>query len=118
MRDTGMVHHFSIPPARLIRWTRAVRSSYQDNPFHNWYHGFSVFHFSYYQLYISDISTFLHPLDIFGLLVAAICHDSDHPGLTNKHLTDTEVCLKFFWIIFFCEFFWIIFIILPSSPRV
>ena len=96
MRDTGMVHHFSIPPARLIRWTRAVRSSYQDNPFHNWYHGFSVFHFSYYQLYISDISTFLHPLDVFGLLVAAICHDSDHPGLTNKHLTDTEVCLYFF----------------------
>ena len=90
MRDTGMVDTFSIPPARLIRWTRAVRSSYQDNPFHNWYHGFSVCHFSYYQLYVSDISTFLHPLDVFGLLVAALCHDSDHPGLTNQHLIETE----------------------------
>ena len=90
MRDTGMVDTFSIPPARLIRWTRAVRSSYQDNPFHNWYHGFSVCHFSYFQLYVSDISSFLHPIDVFGLLIAALCHDSDHPGLTNQHLMDTE----------------------------
>jgi len=90
MRDTGLVDYFSIPPARLIRWTRAVRISYQDNPFHNWYHGFSVFHFSYYQLYVTDISAFLHPLDVFGLLIAALCHDSDHPGLSNQHLIDSE----------------------------
>jgi hypothetical protein len=91
MRDTGMVDMFSIPPARLIRWTRAVRSSYHEaNPFHNWYHGFSVFHFSYYQLYVTDIPNFLHPLDVFGLLIAALCHDSDHPGLNNQHLIDSE----------------------------
>ena len=30
----------------------AVRVSYRDNPFHNWHHGFSVFHFAYLCLFL------------------------------------------------------------------
>ena len=47
-RDTGIANEFGIQPGKLVRWTRAVRASYRQNPFHNWYHGFSVFHFCYF----------------------------------------------------------------------
>ena len=89
-RDTGIANHFSVGAGKLVRWTRAARASYRDNPFHNWYHGFSVLHFCYFELYSTDISSFLHPLDVFGLLIAALCHDSDHPAKTNGFLITVE----------------------------
>ena len=63
----------------------SVRQNYRDNPFHNWYHGFSCLHFAYLSLRtLTNASQFLTHLDVLAMLVAALCHDIDHPGNTNS----------------------------------
>lgn len=88
--DMGIVQRFRIPEKRLKSWVSAVRMSYRSNPFHNWLHGYSVLHFCYYQLLVSQIGEFLHDLDVFGLLIAALSHDADHPGKTNQFCINVE----------------------------
>jgi hypothetical protein len=80
----------SIVPDKLRAWAGAARRLYRDNPFHSWFHGVSVFQMCFYQLRISKISAYLRFLDVFALLVAALCHDLDHPGYTNSFLISTE----------------------------
>lgn len=41
-----------IPVQTLKNFAAAVRSKYRENPFHNWMHGFSVMHFTYW---VSDL---------------------------------------------------------------
>lgn len=45
-----MTQHHNIDLGVLGNWVLEVRRSYRDNPFHNWYHGFSVLHFTYLSL--------------------------------------------------------------------
>ncbi|KAI8987944.1 hypothetical protein BDF20DRAFT_998486 [Mycotypha africana] len=44
-----------------------------------------------------DYSTLLRPLDIFALLVAALGHDSSHPGVNNGFLIDTSAPLSYLY---------------------
>jgi len=92
MEDTGCTARCSVPSAALKSWVSAARSLYRDNPFHSWFHGFSVFQMCYFQVFIStsQLHQSLRNVDIFGLLVAALCHDLDHPGFTNSYLVDEE----------------------------
>jgi len=61
----------------------AVRTRYLKNPFHNWKHGFCVFHHSY--LILSEVSKKKgwSRNSILYLLVSALSHDVGHPGNTN-----------------------------------
>ncbi|TMW68589.1 hypothetical protein Poli38472_006057 [Pythium oligandrum] len=62
----------------------AVKESYHPNPFHNYLHAVSVLHSTYAILKTTKASQMLQPLDIAACLVAAYCHDVDHPGHTNS----------------------------------
>lgn len=92
MQDTGCTESCKVPPDALRNWASAARWLYRDNPFHSWLHGFSVFQYAYFQVHASNskLHQNLHHVDIFGLLVAALCHDLDHPGFTNSYLVDEE----------------------------
>lgn len=79
----GSVDQFEIPKENLNRFVEAVRSKYQENPYHNWYHGVAVMHFSYLILCCSKAINKLTQLDALALLVASLCHDVDHPGFNN-----------------------------------
>lgn len=59
---------------------RAVDQRYQPNAFHNLVHAVSVTHVSFAIVKTTEISSLLRPLDKLALLVAALCHDIDHPG--------------------------------------
>lgn len=66
-----------------------LRKLYRDNAFHNWYHGFSVFHMCYYQMYTSARFGQFSSLEAFALLIATLCHDLDHPGFTNAFMIES-----------------------------
>lgn len=91
MEDTRCVERCRVSPDRLRNWAWASQRHYRDNPYHNWLHGFSVFQHCYYQLYVA-LTQKSKPryLDVFGLLIAALCHDFDHPGFTNSFLVEVE----------------------------
>eukprot|EP00928_Gymnodinium_smaydae_P039137 TRINITY_DN26804_c0_g1_i1.p1 TRINITY_DN26804_c0_g1~~TRINITY_DN26804_c0_g1_i1.p1 ORF type:complete len:761 (-),score=97.61 TRINITY_DN26804_c0_g1_i1:366-2648(-) len=90
LRHTGCKERFAVPEKRLHLWASAAMRMYRDNPFHNWYHAFSCFQMCYYQLVSTNISSHFSCLDTFSLLVAALCHDLDHPGFTNAFMVDSE----------------------------
>jgi len=90
MEATGCVDGCAIPLNCLNAWAKAAQGLYRDNPFHNWFHAFGCFQMCYYQIYASDIASKFRFLDVFALLAAALCHDLDHPGVTNSYLVQTE----------------------------
>jgi GAF domain-containing protein len=62
-----------------------VSKGYRKNPFHNWKHGFSALHFTYLSLRVmSKAADYLNPMDLLGVMIASLCHDVDHPGVTNS----------------------------------
>jgi len=84
--EMGLIKQFNLQPDILKNFIIQVRQKYRDNPFHNWVHGFSAFHFCYLFLRVlSNAAQYLTPLDILGLMIAALCHDADHPGNTNLY---------------------------------
>jgi hypothetical protein len=57
-----------------------------DNPFHNVRHAFMVTHAAW--LFLADSTLrqrLLEDLDCLALLLAALCHDLEHPGTTNAY---------------------------------
>jgi len=62
-----------------------VYKLYHNNPYNNFKHAFVVFRNSYliYRKIKHQIE--LTKLELFSLLIAALCHDIDHPGITNKN---------------------------------
>ncbi len=86
----GLTEEFQIPLDTLQNFVLAVRAKYRKNPFHNWYHGFSVLHFAFYFLRKTNAHSDLTKLDVLGLLVACLCHDADHPGRTNSFEVQTS----------------------------
>ncbi|KAI3633598.1 hypothetical protein MIR68_008545 [Amoeboaphelidium protococcarum] len=76
----------------------AVRDQYNDNPFHNFTHGFTVLQMMYCLItgcYLTDGK--IHTIDILALCIAALCHDLDHPGLSNAFqvAAQTDLALRY-----------------------
>jgi len=67
----------------LNAWICAVYRGYLPVPFHNYYHCFCVAQMTYAFIWMLQLKNSLEDLDILALLVAAICHDMNHPGLNN-----------------------------------
>lgn len=71
----------------------AVAKGYHaENPFHNLYHAFSVLHITYMQLKkaATHLPETLTPLHAYGMLIAAFCHDLDHPGVNDVFLVNSN----------------------------
>jgi uncharacterized membrane protein YgcG len=83
-KDMGLIDEYNIPIDTMREFCLAVRAGYRQNPFHNFKHGFSVLQFCYTALRVSEATSKLTSLDVLALMVAALCHDIDHPGNTNS----------------------------------
>ena len=87
-----ILDHYALPQRLhidrvvLSRFARAVRSKYRDeNPFHNWHHGWDVMHTTFMLLYHTPADSVLEWHEILAVLVAALCHDIDHPGHSQSY---------------------------------
>jgi len=78
---------FSISEDTLVRFVSQVRKLYNSrNPYHNFQHAFQVFQATYSLLVSFEFSKYLSNMDILSVLLAALCHDIDHPGVNNAYL--------------------------------
>lgn len=82
---------FKIDLLKLQRLFLAICENYQDNPFHNFYHAFSVCQmiFALSEAH-SQFSKFLTLSDTFALLISALGHDLNHPGVTNVFMINSR----------------------------
>lgn len=55
-------------------FVETVRIKYNDNPFHNFYHGFHAFQSVHLLLKAQTCVELFTPIDVFAMLVAALCH--------------------------------------------
>lgn len=77
--------------SNLAALIETISVNYQDNPFHNFHHGFSVFQMLYV---VSErnhmFGQFLTPNDERLLLLSGLGHDLNHPGVNNGFMINTK----------------------------
>eukprot|EP01116_Phalansterium_solitarium_P005392 TRINITY_DN1697_c0_g1_i2.p1 TRINITY_DN1697_c0_g1~~TRINITY_DN1697_c0_g1_i2.p1 ORF type:complete len:1161 (-),score=425.01 TRINITY_DN1697_c0_g1_i2:361-3843(-) len=79
----GLVDRFEIPRNNLVRFVRAVMKVYQDNPYHTFQHAIDVSQMCFKMMHATKAAEYLSELEVLTVMVAALCHDVDHPGLNN-----------------------------------
>ena len=82
--EFNLLQRFVISQESLRAWIISVHGLYHREPaFHNFRHAFSVFHVSHLLL-ARAASAHLRSVDVLACLVAALCHDVEHPGHSNS----------------------------------
>ncbi|CAN0274865.1 unnamed protein product [Pylaiella littoralis] len=84
-RNLGLTDVFQISDQKMRSFVQGIGQRYRPNPFHNLTHAVSVTHASFVIVKTTHINSLLRPLDKLALLVAAFCHDIDHPGNNNDY---------------------------------
>ncbi|CAM9664543.1 unnamed protein product, partial [Ectocarpus sp. 13 AM-2016] len=84
-RNMELTDRFQISDKKMQNFLRGVERRYRPNPFHNLTHAVSVTHASFTIVKTTQVNSLLRPLDKLALLVAAFCHDIDHPGNNNAY---------------------------------
>lgn len=76
---------FNINPKVFVNFTTAVKQTYRDVPYHNFFHALAVVHFAFKLVKAADLrqDDDLDRRDLLALLLAALCHDCDHRGRNN-----------------------------------
>jgi len=83
-RVFNLMERFNISEEKLKALILAIQEQYRPNPFHNFEHAFSVTHMTFLILNEGAIK-YLGSLEVLAALIAALCHDLDHPGHTNAY---------------------------------
>lgn len=81
--EFGLIQEYHIPYTVLCRWILSVRKNYRPVKYHNWRHALNVCQTMFTVLRTGKMDRFMDELEIFGLLVACLCHDLDHRGTNN-----------------------------------
>ena len=86
----GLLRRFRMSPNAVARFVADVAAHYNSCPFHNFRHAFLVALAAWRFVVAGRLASSspgapppLGPLDVLALLLAALCHDLEHPGTTN-----------------------------------
>lgn len=81
--EYGILKEFNISNEKWFRFLIEISQTYKKVPYHNWRHAVDVCEFTAYEIRITNLLNILDKFELFGFLVAAICHDANHDGFTN-----------------------------------
>ena len=99
-----MVHLLQLPSRAgveidiIARFVADVHALYRSNPYHNFAHALSVMHVCFLALHRSyACAALLQPVEQLAVLLAALSHDVDHPGVNNGHeaATLSDLALRY-----------------------
>ena len=80
------IHHYWFNQV-VCRWALSVKKNYRPVKYHNWRHALNVCQTMFTMLKTGKMDRFMDDLEVFGLLVACLCHDLDHRGTNNSYQT-------------------------------
>ncbi|KAI9989694.1 hypothetical protein PInf_019979 [Phytophthora infestans] len=90
-RSLGLLERFQVAQDTFSTFLSHVASHYRPNAYHNLQHAFQVTHATYCLLRRSGVAhSYFARVEIFAMLIAALCHDLDHPGNTNDFEVKTH----------------------------
>ncbi|XP_022918374.1 cGMP-specific 3',5'-cyclic phosphodiesterase [Onthophagus taurus] len=88
--ELNLVQEYHIPYEVLCRWILSVKKNYRPVKYHNWRHALNVAQTMFAMFKTGKMDRFMNDLEIFGLLVACLCHDLDHRGTNNAFQMKTD----------------------------
>jgi hypothetical protein len=110
MKKFELMEKFDFSNSRLFCFLNDLRASYRQIPIVNWRHAVDVFQFTAVLVASGRFDRILTRLDLFGVFVAALCHDCNHDGFErcrsarceNQHgqlfqkqsVIETEACMQ------------------------
>lgn len=78
----NLINKFHIDRAKLSNFLNVIEAGYlKTNPYHNSVHASDVARTAHYFLH-TRMRSYTTDLEIFGLIIASLVHDYDHPGRT------------------------------------
>ncbi|KAJ3208827.1 cAMP-specific 3',5'-cyclic phosphodiesterase 4D, partial [Dinochytrium kinnereticum] len=83
----GVVGRLGLDVGKFLNCMATVEAGYHaDLAFHNSLHAADVLHCIHYLTTLSPLNTMFTDLETLSILLAAIIHDFDHPGVNNHFL--------------------------------
>ena len=67
-----------------------IEGAYRQNAYHNFQHAVDVTHTVYRYVVLTEPRTHVTQTEKFSLMIAALAHDLDHPGVSNAFLVNTR----------------------------
>ena len=67
-----------------------VQRHYKRVPYHNFTHAFNIVHMTYYLLRTTKLREYIEEVDVLALMLGALGHDIDHPGINNHYFIKTK----------------------------
>jgi hypothetical protein len=84
---------FQISSEKLFRFLSGISSRYTGTSYHNWTHACDVTQCVVFNLYVGKLGEAYECWELFTLMVAAICHDTNHQGFNNVYNVKAETPL-------------------------
>ncbi|KAF6778679.1 hypothetical protein AHF37_01604 [Paragonimus kellicotti] len=86
----NLFHRLCLDRLSVMRALAAIESVYwQRNPYHTALHAADVTQATHCFISQPKLLRLLNAAEVFGSLLAALCHDADHPGTNQCHLERT-----------------------------
>lgn len=89
----NLLKTFEITNEKFFKFLTEISGTYKKVPYHNWRHAVDVTQFVQYEIKLVKLQEKLMSKELFGLMVAAICHDANHDGFTNVYNEKAETPL-------------------------
>lgn len=89
-KSLDLFNQFKLPPVNLWNLLNMLEKEYKANYYHNFKHCVDVTQYVYMLISDPALALLLTPFHKFTLLVSALCHDVDHPGLNNNFLINSH----------------------------
>ncbi|XP_069177832.1 uncharacterized protein [Procambarus clarkii] len=87
----GLIQHFNFDTVTVWKCFSLIEDGYHaSNPYHNAIHAADVTQAMHCYLQEKVIHEHMTPLEMLAALVAAVCHDLDHPGVNQPFLIKTD----------------------------
>jgi len=82
--DLGLIQFFHLDSRKVLRFATELSVRYRDNPYHNFAHGVSVAHISFFVASRCEAATrLMSEIDRLALILGSAAHDVEHPGWNN-----------------------------------
>ncbi|KAK2953729.1 putative 3',5'-cyclic-nucleotide phosphodiesterase regA [Blattamonas nauphoetae] len=91
--EFGLLSRFHVEPSTFRDFVHQLRHAHNDIPYHSFLHSFDCCQTAFLFLTKTDITKYLTPIDIFGILITSLCQDIDHPGLNNLYQVNAQTPL-------------------------
>ncbi|CAI8021729.1 High affinity cAMP-specific 3',5'-cyclic phosphodiesterase 7A [Geodia barretti] len=91
LQQHHLISYWNLDIMKVMKFLALVESAYHpDNCYHNCTHAADVAQALHCLLMEPKLNSNITPLELLAIMIAALCHDLDHPGVNQSFLLSTS----------------------------